>query len=256
MDFILVQDKARQDKTIAFTLVELSIVIVIIGLIIAGVTAGSSLVQATKLRAITTEVDQFKAAINTFKLQYDALPGDLKIASSYWTGVQNGNGNRVVDWSGEDLYAWRHLALAGLIPGVFSGSNAVNSRTIGGNIPESAFSSDAGYSYGREPNAAYSVPANSYHQIDLASSSQSCNTWLNGKLLSVKQAVAIDTKMDDGLADSGMVFGIRGDAPSGCSPVSALCVTGLYSASSSSYILSDTSNAPTCRMYFWVDRRK
>jgi prepilin-type N-terminal cleavage/methylation domain-containing protein len=58
-----------------FTLIELSIVIVIIGLIVAGVVAGQSLVKQSKLYSIITDVSRYKVSVNTFRLTYNAIPG-------------------------------------------------------------------------------------------------------------------------------------------------------------------------------------
>ncbi|MDA0782810.1 MAG: prepilin-type N-terminal cleavage/methylation domain-containing protein [Rickettsiales bacterium] len=98
--FITLKDR-RPESEKGFTLIELSIVIVIIGLIVAGVVGGQALVNQSKLRTIITELNQFKFQINTFYLEYNALPGDMPNAHSYWpncnsgaTAVQcNGDGN-------------------------------------------------------------------------------------------------------------------------------------------------------------------
>ncbi len=73
-----------------FSLLELSIVIAIIGLIIAGITAGASLVKSAQLRSVTSEYDQIVSAMNSFKLRYDAYPGDFIDANSYWAGCNSG----------------------------------------------------------------------------------------------------------------------------------------------------------------------
>ena len=78
-----------------FTLIELSIVIVIIGLIVAGVIGGQSLIQQSKLRSIITDVNKYKTAYNTFYLQFSSLPGDMSNASSYWPVTPNGNDNNM-----------------------------------------------------------------------------------------------------------------------------------------------------------------
>lgn len=85
----------------AFTLVELAIVIVIIGLIVAGVLAGQGLVQQAQLRSIISEQDQIKVALQNFRLIYDAEPGDFDDAYTYWNcGASeeecNGNGDGLI----------------------------------------------------------------------------------------------------------------------------------------------------------------
>lgn len=66
-----------------FTLVELSVVIVLIGLIIAGVVGAQSLVKQGKMRAQISELQKYQVAFNTFRLEYNAIPGDFDRASQY-----------------------------------------------------------------------------------------------------------------------------------------------------------------------------
>ena len=62
---------------VGFTLIEVSIVLVIIGLLAGGVLVGRDLIEAAKIRQQITQIEQFKAAVNTFRAKYNALPGDL-----------------------------------------------------------------------------------------------------------------------------------------------------------------------------------
>ena len=61
-----------------FTLVELSIVLVILGLLVGGVLSGQSLIRAAELRAVSTEHSKFVTAMNSFRDKYFAAPGDMK----------------------------------------------------------------------------------------------------------------------------------------------------------------------------------
>src|SRR5580700_6487564 len=60
-----------------FTLIEMSIVLVIIGLIVGGVLVGQSLINAAAVRAQVSQIEQLKSATMTFKAKYDNLPGDI-----------------------------------------------------------------------------------------------------------------------------------------------------------------------------------
>lgn len=134
-----------------FSLVELSIVLVILGLLVGGVLAGQSLIRAAQLRSVSTEYSRYSAAVNTFKDKYFAAPGDMRNATQFWgrlssnadcvtnssaavnaaTGACDGNGDGVISIagytaasagvSGESFQFWRELALAGLIEGRYSG---------------------------------------------------------------------------------------------------------------------------------------
>ncbi len=159
-------------KSSGFTLLELSIVIVIIGLIVAGISAGSSLVRAAGLRTITSDYNKYLVAVNSFKLQYDALPGDMSNADNYWsgcgtgatTGECNGNGDGAVDsgtslTDNEMLRFWQHLANAEVIEGTFTGSatGAGTNHAIhvaGVNAPASGLNSCVSALYRSNPGDA------------------------------------------------------------------------------------------------------
>jgi prepilin-type N-terminal cleavage/methylation domain-containing protein len=68
----------------AFSLVELSIVLVIIGLVTGGVLAGRDLIHASELNSIVTEHDKFLTAVAAFQGKYLALPGDMPNATDFW----------------------------------------------------------------------------------------------------------------------------------------------------------------------------
>ena len=67
-----------------FTLLELSIVLVIIGLLAGGILVGRDLIHAAELRSVVSDVDKFTAAANTFRLKYNCIPGDCTNATDYW----------------------------------------------------------------------------------------------------------------------------------------------------------------------------
>ena len=89
---MLARERPKQG---GFTLIELSIVIVIIGLIIGGIFAGRDLITAAKVRRQLTEWEQLQAAVNTFKLSYNCFPGDCATASPFGF-VYDGNGDGFV----------------------------------------------------------------------------------------------------------------------------------------------------------------
>ncbi|MEQ1704713.1 MAG: prepilin-type N-terminal cleavage/methylation domain-containing protein [Rickettsiales bacterium] len=74
----------------AFTLMELSIVIVIIGLLVGGIMIGRDLIRASEIRGILSDYDRYNTAIATFRSKYNALPGDMTNAIDYW-GIAWGN---------------------------------------------------------------------------------------------------------------------------------------------------------------------
>jgi prepilin-type N-terminal cleavage/methylation domain-containing protein len=120
-------------KKYGFTLVELAIVLVIIGLIVGGVLVGRDLIHNAELRNIANQEQKFVVAVHTFHLKYGGLPGDITNATSYWSTATNGDGNgQVGSYSSSDpsapesFFFWQELANAGLIEGNYSGNSYSN----------------------------------------------------------------------------------------------------------------------------------
>ena len=66
-------------KKSAFSLIELSIVLIIIGLLVAGITGGASLIKSATLRAVMTEARNYNTAVNSFYVAYNSYPGDYTV---------------------------------------------------------------------------------------------------------------------------------------------------------------------------------
>lgn len=95
-----------------FTLIELAIVIVVVGLITVGVVGGRSIMESADRQAIIRDFSNISTAINAFYLEYGALPGDFDEAEDYWPedGV-NGDGNKFIS----TYLLWNHLNLSGIL---------------------------------------------------------------------------------------------------------------------------------------------
>jgi prepilin-type N-terminal cleavage/methylation domain-containing protein len=130
---------AEQRSTDGFTLIELSIVLVIIGLLIGGVLSGRDLIEAAEIRKVVSQRDQFDAAAATFTLKFNCLPGDCANARDLGVGTpggygQNGNGDGTIaayidvsdDWQYEAVNSWYHLSKAGLTSWSFDPAFASN----------------------------------------------------------------------------------------------------------------------------------
>lgn len=126
-----------------FTLVELSIVLIIIGLIVGGVLVGQDLIEAAKIRSAVNKLQQYDVAVATFRTKYfEKLAGDLTadqaqrygINPSQAGGNDNGRINDVAgnnpiqsfdNGGGEPAILFDHLSAANMIPGRFSANVTV-----------------------------------------------------------------------------------------------------------------------------------
>jgi prepilin-type N-terminal cleavage/methylation domain-containing protein len=70
-----------------FTLIELCIVLVIIGLIVGGVLVGRDLISAAAVRAQVSQIEKYNTAVNTFRAKYGALPGDISATAAAQFGL-------------------------------------------------------------------------------------------------------------------------------------------------------------------------
>jgi len=105
-----------------FTLIELSIVLVIIGLLVGGILVGRDLIKAATNRRVISQVQATQTAISTFRLKFNGLPGDMVNATDYFADAVNGNGDSYISentgmavFEGSNL--WNQLADAGLVTG-------------------------------------------------------------------------------------------------------------------------------------------
>jgi prepilin-type N-terminal cleavage/methylation domain-containing protein len=119
-----------------FTLVEMAIVLVIIGLLLGGVLKGQELIKNAKVKGIANDVNAVSAAMNGYQDRYKALPGDDAQASAHVNAnATNGNGNGIIDGgfqatgvlSGENLEFFHHLSFAKLLSPAISATNTIAS---------------------------------------------------------------------------------------------------------------------------------
>src|SRR5215216_5377131 len=101
-----------------FTLIEIAIVLVIIGLLLGGVLKGQELIQGARVRNLIGQQDGIKAAYFGFLDRYRALPGDFNSAVATLGAGKNGDGDGLIEAAStagdkENILAWEHLSRAG-----------------------------------------------------------------------------------------------------------------------------------------------
>ncbi len=177
-----------------FTLIELSIVLVIISLIVGGVIGGKSLVESARLQNVVREFNVIRTSVNSFYLAYDAYPGDFREGYDYFANGSNtvcgtdtavaqgcnGNGDGRFGYAGvyyqiyESIRAWRHLNLADLLPNVanefYQNYNCMVTSEDGGcsrnspNVMLSDYKKNTGYLFVNPATYADATPPNYYGQ--------------------------------------------------------------------------------------------
>lgn len=256
----------------AFSLVELSIVLVILGLLTGGILAGQSLIRASELRAVSAEYGRYLTSIHSFRDKYFALPGDFAQATKFWgrlnsnadcatnsatavasPGSCDGNGDGLIvatgaaSQSAETYQFWRQLALAGLIEGTYSGLSGAGSNehsVLGTNAPASKLS-NAGWSVtyaGLYGDAELYLVDYGPYTFEFGTAVSTSRTF--GPALKPEEAWNVDTKTDDGKPAYGKVIARYWNNQCAAADDGGSANNDLVA----SYRLSDT--AKRCALYF------
>ncbi len=211
-------------KQTGFTLIEIAIVLVIVGLLLGGVLKGQELIQSARVRNLASTGDGIKAAFFGFQDRFRALPGDYSgaqavaniagmAANAGCTGAVNGggDGNGQIALAGESIIAWEHLSRAGFITGSYICAGAAAAAT---NTPTNVYNSFVQL----VNDGVYGIASAGTVRHNLKSGS------------SIPSAVIteLDRKIDDGLPYTGSfqfsVFDGGGGAPA--ENAATACTTG------------------------------
>jgi type II secretory pathway pseudopilin PulG len=120
-------------KASGFSLLEIAIALMVIGLLVGGVMKGQELLERAKLNHLLDQINQYRLAIQQFSERYGALPGDYhQSKENIHASLMNGNGDGTID-DQESQNFWYHLKAAGLIDGPLSPHGEPGTK-LGGNV--------------------------------------------------------------------------------------------------------------------------
>lgn len=130
-------------KQVGFTLIEIAIVLVIIGLLAGGILKGQQMIENAKYKRFKADIDGLMSAVYIYRDRYRYYPGDDPNASPAkrgWADTIPGNGDGIVAWLNvhtvvsEGHLAWQHLKYAQMISGDPSGTTLATGRDVGVNV--------------------------------------------------------------------------------------------------------------------------
>lgn len=220
-----------------FTLVELAVVLTVLGLLIGGVLGGKALIRNAQVNSVATEMQKIMAATEAFKLEYNALPGDMANATAYWgaadggdgTGSDcylvdstdsqatcNGNGNLEimnVSTVRERQRFWQHLTNAGLIEGNYGathGPAGEGDHVAGFNAMATKITPDAAWTVITD-DASYgdSWPGEYGHTLNMVDGTR--NTTGIYDVVIPAEMFKLDRKYDDGSPAKGLIRSYAGN---------------------------------------------
>ena len=192
-----------------FTLVEIAIVLVIIGLLLGGILKGQEMIVQARIKNVIADMTGVSAALYGYQDRYRALPGDDPNATRWGAVTQPGNNTGMVEGAynvacpaapvvgtAESCLFWHHMRLSGFVAGT------------GSQQPFNAVQGLLGVQTGDA--AAPVAPA-------LASAAPAAPGFVTlivcSSNLPEKIAIAADTQMDDGDARTGTVRAQLNAAP-------------------------------------------
>lgn len=251
-------------RNAGFTLLELSIVLVIIGLIVAGILVGQDLIRAAEVRATIAQVEKYNSAVNTFRTKFNGLPGDLNTdAATYFnlftlsnsSAVGFGDGNGLIEGGaagstlpqGETLAFWRHLSDANLVDGSL------------GNVGNSAIVSTTGLVTGTVTSPNQSLPPSKLNNVSLfvVYSDSGINYFQLVPVATITtapaytfgatgvtpiQAFGMDVKLDDGQPNTGIVIARDTGGTNGMNGLASTAATSTPNTCEIGATATDTTN--------------
>ena len=247
-----------------FTLVELAIVMIIIGLLIGGILKGQELIKNARVASSVSQFKGFEGAINTFRDKYSAMPGDL-LAATATARIPNcaaapctiagSDGDGYIESNANDIGAAQtafsestaanvQLSTAGML----SGNVDTNLTTWGAGIyPDFNLGGKlrVGYTTSTNPTGnagATTSPMQQGHYIMVGAAH---NAAMTAGTLNASSAAAVDRKLDDGNPNSGSV---RAAGSAGTAVTN--CVTSASSTGATPGLYNEALNGDSCGIFY------
>lgn len=232
----------------AFTILEISIVTLIITFFLVIITTGKTLISQANLRSVIVDLAEINKAISSFRLQFNSWPGDTA-NSAFATG---GNNNNIIESSTtacnspESIIAWNHLYNSNNYSTNLLGTSVSTAPciSIGSNVPKSKINRGFYFLWNAAGNSGSMFGLPDGNIIHFGSISPNDNS-VNGSVLSPNDGVALDSKIDDGIANTGILYGIDGNEFS-----SGSC-SGQWNSSGADYNYKSTLVA--CRFTYLLE---
>lgn len=237
-----------------FTLVELAIVMVIIGILLGGILNGQQLITSARVSATVTDLQAYGAAVMGFYNDYNAYPGDINDpdvllagceANSFCAGAPDASatiGNSLVDDSEEQDRYFLHLARADLISAINGTADGNSpSPSWGDTFPSAPIGGGLVLSYtnGQDDIGAGAIDARDGHYLNLVVNSGDHRPDATGSpasgsfQLTPLVAMQIDSKYDDGRPATGLVIA-DGNSGAGANCMDATDSSGKYNGAEQS----------------------
>lgn len=214
----------KNKKQSGFTLVEIAIVLVVIGLLLGGILKGQQLINSARVRNLADQNSGVQAAYYGFVDRFRNLPGDMRpaaacaaigaavdpLCSTTPTVGGDGDGRIEIPAAGnvtEIGAVWSHLSVAGFLTGSYSGDPADeagyrNTSVANGEVPANAFQGPI-------------LLGHFDYYVDGALATQGSVTRLGysfGGNIPVPLLRDLDQKLDDGVAGTGVLRSAMGAA--------------------------------------------
>ena len=227
------QHAPASSRRLGFTLLEITVFLIISGLIVGGVLVGQSMIKSAQLQATIKQMTDIRQATVVFKDKYGGLPGDLSNAKTFWPSTASGNGNGKIEttsgtctptdddadcgaFNGERATYFEQLSLSGFIPETYksnsllqgTGYPAVKLHPSSGMFITGPFGPAGGSNI---PNYPSYVTGPLYLSVTVVypnyvSGNSNNSSFNDGAIFTAEEVYDIDKKIDDGMPLSGKII--------------------------------------------------